>query len=793
MRISEAATRAAMINPQLRSAGWDLNDRTRVRFEVPVHGYDPTPWNGYTDYSLYSPTGEVVAIIEAKKTARDPREGEEQLRIYIDEVARSQDFAPFGFMANGLRTYFWEPGIGNPRETAGFFSPDDLERLDFFRRNRKPLNEANIVPRIVNREYQHEAIRRVTEAFEAGWRRALLVMATGTGKTRVTMALIDLMFRSQWAEKVLFVADRDALVEQALTEGFKAFLPNEPRVRISTGNIDKTQRLYVATLQTMSRCFQQFTPGFFDLVVFDEAHRSIFNRYNEVIEYFDGRLVGLTATPADFIDRNTFLTFGCEDRKPTFLYTYEEAQKDKYLVPFQLFKSNTFFQREGIKGANLTEEERDLLIEQGIDPDTVNYEGTDLEETVSNKDTIRKQWELIWEECVKDQGGNLPGKTMIFALTKGHAERIREVFEDMFPEHEKAGLLQVIHYGMERVHDGAYGDGLISKFKKNDKPRIAVSVDMLDTGIDVPECVNLVFMKPVQSRIKLHQMLGRGARNQDACKHYDWLPNGEKTEFLIIDFWQNDFGMTTDERTPTETPLLVRVFNTRLNILQATLNNREGEGHQQAVASARSMIARIPKDAYPVRKRWSDAGAAWEDDFWRRLTQDKLHYLRMNVGPLLRYVPDVDVPAETFANKVERLNLEILQGKPSPELLESVAQDVADLPGFVHESSQLAESVELATSLDLADASPRQLHRLIQGLAPEMKNKRQEATPFLRIDLPDFIAGKGYVLVGPTGEQMYVTNIASWSRSESYSLQRRILPLWPSVKDASRREINLSI
>ena len=414
-----------MINPQLRDAGWNLADRTQVRFEVPVHAYDPTPWNGFTDYSLYDATGQVIAIVEAKKTARDPREGEEQLRIYLDEVGRAQDLSPFGFMANGLRTYFWEPSVAHPREIAGFFSPDDLTRLDFFRRNRKPLREGAINSVIVNRDYLYEAIRRVTEAFEAGRRRALLVMATGTGKTRTTMALIDLMLRSQWAEKVLFVADRDPLVEQALTEGFKAFIPSEPRVRISTGNIDKTQRLYVATLQTMSRCFQLFTPGFFDLVVFDEAHRSIFNRFNEVIEYFDGRIVGLTATPAAFIDRNTFLTFQCDDSKPTFLYTYEQAQKDKHLVPFQLFKSNTFFQREGIKGAKLSEEERDTLIEQGIDPDALNYEGTDLEDTVSNRDTIRKQWELIWEECIKDRGGNLPGKTIIFALTKGHAERIR--------------------------------------------------------------------------------------------------------------------------------------------------------------------------------------------------------------------------------------------------------------------------------------------------------------------------------------------------------------------------------
>ena len=295
----------------------------------------------------------------------------------------------------------------------------------------------------MDRPYQHEAIRRVAEAFAAGKRRALLVMATGTGKTRTTMGLIDIFLRSSWAQKMLFLADRDALVEQALNDGFKAHLPNEPRVRIHTANIDPDKRLYVATLQTMARCFEKFSPGFFDLIVFDEAHRSIFNRFTEVIEYFDARMIGLTATPAAFIDRDTFRTFDCRDQAPTFLYTYQQAVAEKRLVDFRLYQAQTGFQRKGIKGADLSEEDRDALIEQGIDPDSLDYAGTDLEVLVSNRDTLRRQWEEIMEVCIKDRGGHLPGKTIIFAMTKEHAERIRDVFEEMFPEH--VGLLQVIY------------------------------------------------------------------------------------------------------------------------------------------------------------------------------------------------------------------------------------------------------------------------------------------------------------------------------------------------------------
>lgn len=754
MGLSEAKARAELINPQLAAAGWELTDRTRVHLEVPVEGYDPTPWNGFTDYSLYDPSGYVIAVVEAKRTARNPREGEEQLRQYIAEIARTQPFAPFGFMTNGLHTFFWEVGQANPRMVAGFFTPSDLERLRFIRENGRPLADTQISNAIVDRLYQHEAIRRVGEAFAAGRRRALLVMATGTGKTRTTMGLIDVCLRSSWGQRILFLADRDALVEQALADGFKAHLPNEPKLRIHTGNIDKTGRLYVATLQTMSRCFEQFSPAFFDLIIFDEAHRSIFNRFTEVIEYFDAYMVGLTATPAAFIERDTFRIFDCQDQAPTFLYTYEQAIAEKRLVEFRLYQAQTGFQRRGIRGAELSPEDRDALTELGIDPDAVDYAGTDLEVLVSNRDTLRRQWEEIMDVCIKDRAGNLPGKTIVFAMTKTHAERARDVFEEMFPQH--VGVIQVIHDGMERVHDGPYGDGLISKFKKLDKPRIATSVDMLDTGVDIPEVVNLVFMRPVQSRIKLWQMIGRGTRNQEACHYFDRLPNGEKTEFLIIDLWQNDFGRQTEDRPSAEIPLLVRLFNTRLEILAATLNVKAEQSHVQASLDCQAMLQRVPVDSFPVRKVWTQVEGAWSDGFWLGLTKDKLEFLRVRVGPLLRYIPDVDVAAETFTHKVERLKLQMLRGTPSPDLMQSIAEDVGRLPPYVREDPRRRGSVQLALSNELSTATSQALTALITDLSREMKNKRRKEDAFLSIDLPDFIEGKNYILLGPAREPIHV-------------------------------------
>lgn len=760
--LNEQKTRKQLIDRQLEAAGWRLDDRTQVRREVPADNavressaeYGGSGTGGITDDCLYDDDGCVLAVVECKRTARSPREGEEQLRLYIARIAQQQPFAPLGFMANGLTTWFWEVGLAHPRMVAGFFTRADLKRLRFIRENRQPLAEESINRTIVDRPYQHEAIRRDSEAFIAGKRRALLVMATGTGKTRTAMGLVDLFLRTSWAQKILFVADRDALVEQALNDGFKAHLPHEPRVRIHTANIDKDKRLYVATLQTMARCFERFSPGFFDLIIFDEAHRSIFNRFNEVIEYFDARMIGLTATPAAFIDRDTFRTFNCGDQTPTFLYTYEQAIAEDRLVDFRLYQAQTGFQRKGIKGADLSEEDRNTLIEQGLDPDHIDFSGTDLEVEVSNRDTLRKQWEEIMEVCIRDRGGHLPGKTIVFAMTKEHADRIRDVFEELFPEH--VGLLQVIHHGMERVHDGPYGDGLISQFKKHDKPRFAVSVDMLDTGVDLPEVVNLVFMKPVQSRIKLWQMIGRGTRNQEACRFYDRLPNGIKTEFLIIDFWQNDFGKQTEARSAAEMPVLVRLFNTRLDILTTTINERTAMAHQQATADCQAMLARVPIDSFLVRKVWGEVGAAWEDqDFWKHLTADKINFLRLKIAPLLRLVPDVDVSAETFANKVERINLQILRGQASHDLLQSIAEDVSLLPQHVLAAPPYASSVKLATSNELAQATPQQLKKLTDDLAGHMKNKRRLSS-FLKIDLPDFMTGKGFVLIGPSGQPIHV-------------------------------------
>jgi len=776
-RISEAQTRYSIIDPQLKKAGWNLSDRTQVAFEIPVAGYDGSVSEGFTDYCLYREDGEVLAVVEAKRTSRDARVGKQQLLHYLEGIQKKQSFRPFGFMANGEEIFFWDSDVAAERQVAGFFSPENLARLLFLKQNHKPLNSVEINRTIVERSYQVEAIRRISEAVEVKKKRkALLVMATGTGKTRTIMALIDVFLRTHNAQRVLFLADRDALVEQALTDGFKTFLPNESRARVRTYDLDdaKRKRICVSTLQTLELCYGKFTPADFDLIITDECHRSIYNKFTDVLAYFDGIQIGLTATPAEFIDRDTFKFFDCHEKIPTFLYTFDKAVEEKYLVDKNVYAAQTKFQRQGIKGANMTEEEKEELRKRGIDPDEIDYEGTDLEKKVTNKDTLRAQWEEFMDVCYKDATGQYPGKSIIFAITHQHAMRLAETFNEMYPEYE-GKLVQVIDSKMERSRD------LLAIFKKQDMPRIAISVDMLDTGVDIPEVTNLAFMKPVNSQIKFWQMIGRGTRCQEACRHFEWLPNGKKEEFLIVDYWENfeHFNMLpAEEEKSTQVPVLVTIFNTRLQKLrlllgEQTKNPRHAErsrsvsqankpdqtltDFQRIVRDIRADIARIPLESYSVRRALNEVSEAWQDDFWRYITEVKLEFLRMKVAPLLRFVPFVR-PAETFfISKMERCGLAHLQHKDLASHIQSIREDVSLLPTNIEEVKARQQHIDHVLSNDFW------MHRTLatidvakEALSPVMKFKRERPSLVFELGLDDVIAMRKWVFLRKDSQRMYV-------------------------------------
>jgi len=762
--LNEAETRYSLINPDLAKAGWDLDDRTQVQFEVPVERYDNSFEKGFTDYSLFRENGEVLAVIEAKRTSRDAKAGKEQVLQYVTEIAKTQGFRPFAFMSNGEDVFFWDSEESAERPVAGFFSRENLERLLFLKQNRLPLSSIKINDSIVDRAYQAEAIRRIGEAIEQRKKRkALLVMATGTGKTRTIMALIDVFLRAKQAQRVLFLADRDSLVEQAFDDGFKVHLPDESRERVWSFLLNDPKermrihgaRVLVSTLQTMEICYDKFSPADFDLIITDECHRSIYNKFTDVLAYFDAVQIGLTATPSDLIDRDTFGFFQCDGNAPTFLYPYELAVKERYLADYNAYSAQTKFQRKGIKGVDLSVEDQDALRAKGIDPEDINFEGTDIERKVTNRDTLLRQWEEFMEVCHKDAIGQYPAKSIVFAITHKHAMRLEEVFNEMYPEH-RGKLARVIDSQVERAKD------LIKQFKNKNLPRIAISVDMLDTGLDVPEVMNLAFMKPVGSKIKFWQMIGRGTRSLAACKHLDWLPERKKDDFLIVDFWENfaHFNlMSKDEEGARQIPVLVTIFNTRLTKLEILKGSSQGEGEdaQRIIADLREMISRIPLDSFTVKKQWKEVSEAWEDDFWKHLSSKKVELLRMKVAPLLRFVPDVNLPEAVFTSKMERYGLYHLQRKDTSALRETIKEDVSLLPtnlSQVAPHEKLINDMLSATWWEAADLS--RLDQAIKALAPLMRYRRPISTEPLELDLQDIIDSRKWVIVQKEGMKLMV-------------------------------------
>lgn len=504
---NEKLTRKEIIDNRLKHAGWNVADRTQVieEFFISVDNNvvnEPTTSysSEFSDYVLLGKDGKPLAVVEAKKSSVDARIGEEQAKQYAYNIQKqfSCDL-PFCMYTNGHDIFFWDLENYAPRKIFAFPTRTDLERMAFIRKNKKPLADELINTNIAGRPYQIQAIRAVFEAMEERKRKFLLIMATGTGKTRTCIAMVDGLMRAGWISRVLFLVDRIALRDQAV----EAFKENAPQYSVwpQTGEtkIVTDRRVYISTYPTMLNIIEDenLSSHFFDLIVIDESHRSIYNVYQNILSYFNSVILGLTATPTDAVDHNTFELFDCEDGLPTFAYTFEDAVNNKppYLSNFEVMKLTTKFQQEGIHLNTISEDDQKKLIAEGKDPTEINFEGTDIEKAVTNKGTNALIVREFWEECIKDPNGVLPGKTIFFCMTMKHARRIKEIFDQFYPQ--GAGeIAKVIVSDDPRV----YGKGgLLDQFKNNDFPRVAISVDMLDTGIDIPELVNLVFAKPVFS------------------------------------------------------------------------------------------------------------------------------------------------------------------------------------------------------------------------------------------------------------------------------------------------------
>ena len=615
---SEAETRDYFIDLLLKEAGWPLDQPRDREFEVSGHAQRRRARASSTTCSGAT-TASRSGWSRPSARGATPRVGQQQAKLYADCLEQQFGQRPVIFYSNGYEHWLWDDANYPPRAVQGFYKKAELELL--IQRRATPQaagRRAEINAAIVERYYQTRAIRRIAEAFERDHdRKALLVMATGAGKTRTVIALCDLLMRCNWAKRVLFLADRVALVNQAVN-AFKRHLPDAAPVNLVTEK-DAEGRVFVSTYPTMMGLIDEtrdgqrrFGVGHFDLVIIDEAHRSVFQKYRAIFDYFDSLLVGLTATPKDEVDRNTYGLFDLENGVPTDAYALEEAVRDGFLVPPKAVSVPLKFQREGIKYDDLSEEEKDQWDalewdEDGDVPDRVEAEA--VNKWLFNKDTVDKVLEHLMTRGLTVAGGDRLGKTIVFAKNQAHAEFIAERFDANYP-HYKGEFARVITFKTE------YAQSLIDDFSNKDKaPHIAISVDMLDTGIDVPEVVNLVFFKLVRSKTKFWQMVGRGTR---LCPDL-FGPGQDKEFFYIFDYCQNlEFfsqNLPATEGALGES-LGKRLFNARLELI-GELDQRlahDGARRRGQGAAAAATAIRRPTARFAQRDRRAAAPRSRGDE-----------------------------------------------------------------------------------------------------------------------------------------------------------------------------------
>jgi type I restriction enzyme, R subunit len=680
---SEAQTRDYFIDLLLKEAGWDLTPKRN--FEVEVSGMPNSEGKGFVDYVLWGDDGKPLALIEAKRTKKDVKVGQQQAKLYADCLEKQYGERPVIFCSNGYDHWIWDDAMYPPRAVQGFYKKVELELLIQRRTSRKPLAKAVINSDIVERYYQQRAVRRIGETFEKdNQRKALIVMATGAGKTRTVIALAELLMRCNWAKRVLFLADRVALVNQAVN-AFKKHLPDSAPVNLVSDKLTEG-RVLVSTYPTMMGLIDEgsddqrrFGVGHFDIVVIDEAHRSVYQKYRAIFDYFDSMLVGLTATPKDEIDHNTYGLFDLEKGVPTDAYPLEQAVADGYLVPAVPVSVPLKFQRDGIKYKDLSEDEKEQwdALEWSDDgtppPDFVDPAA--LNQWLFNTDTVDKVLAHLMTKGQKVAGGDRLGKTIIFAKNNDHAEFIAERFNVNYP-HYKGEFARVVTYKT------VYAQSLIDAFSSKEKPpHIAISVDMLDTGIDVPEVANLVFFKIVRSRTKFWQMVGRGTR---LCPDL-FAPGEDKKFFYLFDYCGNlEFFSQNPplvEGSSNEA-LGTRLFKGRLSLI-AELDHRIADGHSVkepsqtfgkvpsemelrdgTAAHLQQIVAAMNRDNFVVRPQRRYVEKFAKPETWKTLTPDDQAEAARTLASLPTEFVDEDEEAKRFDLLVLRTQLAILQAKP---------------------------------------------------------------------------------------------------------------------------------
>ena len=620
---------------------------------MPVTADNPKG-NGFADYVLWDDNGLPLAVIEAKRTSKSSEYGKNQARLYADCLEQMKGQRPVIFYTNGYESFLWDDTFYNARKVYGFLSKEELQWRIQQRDSRKDLRNYSVNPLITDRYYQATAWKRVAEYFvktspltntiTGGKRAALLVMATGSGKTRTAASMVEILFEANWVKRVLFLADRNALVRQA-KNSFGEHLKNMTSIDLTREKEDDVTRMVFSTYPTMMNRIdsaqnngkRMYGVGHFDLIIVDEAHRSIYNKYKSIFEYFDAHLIGLTATPKGEIDHNTYNLLACPDGDPTFEYELKVAVKDKYLVPPKKFELTTKFLREGIRYQDLSEDEKKKYEETFLDKETGLFpeeiRNSALSKWLFNRNTVNEVLKGVMENGLKIEGGDKLGRTIIFASNQDHAEFIVKCFNELFPEYSGSNFIDVIHNKI------SHAQSLIDNFCDQNQeclPQIAVSVDMLDTGIDAPRVLNLVFFKMVRSYSKFWQMIGRGTR---LCPGI-FGPDEDKKEFYIFDTCQNfEFFEANPQGAEgnLSKPVSQQIFESRLQLSQLLAQTGEEDNLLLAcnhLNILHKQIEYLNRDRFAVQMNLRYVDEFKTRDRWNNISNEDIHIIEEYLSKL---------------------------------------------------------------------------------------------------------------------------------------------------------------
>lgn len=692
--ITEYQTRKLYIDAMLEDAGW--TEGKNWLNEVELAGMPNKSNVGFADYVLYGDDGKALAVIEAKRTCVDVAVGRQQAKLYADLLEKKYGRRPVIFLTNGFETRIQDNQYPE-RKVAAIYSKRDLEKVFNLQTMRTSLKNIVVNKNIAGRYYQEAAVKAVCQSFdEKNRRKALLVMATGSGKTRTVMALCDVLLKHGWVKNILFLADRTSLVTQA-KRSFTNLMPDLTLTNLCDGKQNANARCVFSTYQTMMGCIDDikdndgklFTCGHFDLVICDEAHRSIYNKYRDIFNYFDAPLVGLTATPKDDIDKNTYEVFELESGVPTYGYELAEAVKDGYLVDFLSVETELKFIEQGIAYDELSDEEKDeyektFITETGEIPEKIAPPA--LNNWVFNEDTIRKVLNILMQDGLKiDYGENL-GKTIIFAKNHDHAEKILDIFNKEYP-HLK-DYAKVIDNKIK------YAQSAIDEFSDPKKfPQIAISVDMLDTGIDIPEILNLVFFKKVMSKAKFWQMIGRGTRLSPGL-----LDGEDKEKFYIFDFCGNFefFRMNKGKATANMLALQGAIFKLKAQIafkLQDLAYQTKDliAFRKTLIEDMVRKVRELNRDNFAVRQHLKYVEFYSNPDNYVSLTYENTLTMGEELAPLI--IPDKDEPkAVRFDALMYGIELAYLAGKPYSKAHSDLTKKINAVAGVANIPEIMAQA-----------------------------------------------------------------------------------------------------